>query len=143
MNILNQNNLISFQGSQTRKKSIDGYGGDILKNKVMSSENTPRIIASSIEEFEKIEKELNKLPSSVRNQIDTAEFGLMGVDCTLRNKFGDSQIVLPATTQISDFDEYIGIYCHQYFFRIPKEMKKYKLSYVFIEEINKELETKS
>ena len=34
-------------------------------------------------------------------------------------------------TQISDFDEYVGIYCPEYFFKIPMENKKYKITYLF------------
>lgn len=102
------------------------------------SENKPRILAENIDEFKEIEEELKKLPPSVYGQINTAQKGLLGIECELRNSFGDAQIALPATTQLSFFDDFIGAYCHKYFIRIPGDMKKYKLTFVFVEELIKE-----
>ena len=102
------------------------------------SEQKPRIIAENIDEFKQIDEELTKLPLAVYKQIDTAQKGILGIECELRNCYGDTQIVLPPTTQLSFSDNYIGAYCHKYFFRIPGDMKKYNLAFVFVEELKKE-----
>jgi hypothetical protein len=100
-------------------------------------EQKPKIMAESLEEFQKIEKKLQELPACVLSQISTAQKGILGIECDIRNSYGDTQIALPPTTQISEFDEFIGVYSHDFFFRIPKAMKKYKLTYVFVNELNR------
>ena len=101
------------------------------------TEIKPKILAENVKEFETIEKELQKLPSSVYYQIDTARKGLLGIECTLRNSYGDIDIALPATTQLNYGDSGINAHCHNYFFRIPVEMRKYNIRFIFVEELNK------
>ena len=60
---------------------------------------------------------------------------LLGIDCTFFNSL--STIHLPKeVTQIKEFDDYIGIYCGDFFFRILKKFKADKMHYIFFEEIN-------
>lgn len=100
------------------------------------SENKIKILAESIEEFKEIETKIKKLPGSTLNQIITVKRGLMGIECEIRNPYReDYHVALPSTTQISFFDDFIGAYCHEFFFRIPIIKK---ISFVFVEELNKE-----
>ena len=101
------------------------------------------IQADSIEKFKKVQDQLNKLPKSVYNQINTAHWNvLMGcVDCTLRTSVGNGEMIfaLPRNIiKIAHFDTYMGIYLPHFFFRIEEskfqKLKDVKISYVFIDE---------
>ena len=95
-----------------------------------------KIIAKDIETFKKIEDELNKLPEVVREQIESAEFGLAGLHCIIRNKFLENPTLrFPSSTrQISDFGDYTGVYCDDYFFKITGELYKKKIGYIILKE---------
>lgn len=92
------------------------------------------ITASDIENFKYISERLDKLPDNIKEQIVTAKHTAVGIECTIRDNFEDGQrINLPnSVSQISDFGEYIGIYCDKYFFKIEGDLYKKKLNYVFI-----------
>jgi hypothetical protein len=94
----------------------------------------PKISATTIEEFNEINIELNKLPKSVYNQIESAGKGIVGIKCTFRNTFKAEQtIYLPNNvTSIKDFGDTIGIYSKNLFFEIGKEIRAYKLEYYFV-----------
>lgn len=93
------------------------------------------ITAQTAEGFKKIEDYLSKLPPNILSQIESAKSGLIGIECIIRNKIEDKQrILLPnKVTQISDFGNYIGIYCDEYFFKITGDLYKRKHEFVFIE----------
>jgi hypothetical protein len=86
------------------------------------------IAAKSAEDFKKIEDALKTLPTSVSNQISKAsKEGLIGIECVIKDKYGESkaEIYLPkGTTQISDFGNYKGVYCGEFFFRIQGDLYK-------------------
>lgn len=97
-------------------------------------ENEVNIKSNSILGFTEILDLLNKLPDSVREQIETAEKNIVGTKCVFRKPFGtDIRIYLPdGVTQIKDFGDYIGIYAGEYFFVIEKDTDNKKLEYVFL-----------
>ena len=94
---------------------------------------SPKITARSVEEFGKIVELLNKLPDRVFDQVEVAEFGSIGVFCWLpKFENNTNKVFLPNNcTQISNFGEYIGCYCGDYFFKIPTEHRK-NIEYVFV-----------
>lgn len=77
------------------------------------------IKATSKEEFEKIENEINKLSESVKDQIKLASFlALLGCECELSYN-NDYCVTLPKKVrQIKYFGDYIGIYCEDFFFKV-------------------------
>ncbi len=93
------------------------------------------ITAKNSEQFAKAEELLNKLPESIICQIISAQFGGVGLECVIKDLFTTNQrITLPnKVTQMSDFDEYIGIYCEPYFFVIKGDLYKKKHSFTFVE----------
>lgn len=93
------------------------------------------ITAKTSEEFSKIEETLKILPGNILAQIESAKKGLVGLECIIRDNYQEKQrIMLPnKVTQISDFDNYIGIYCGDFFFKITGELYKKKHEFVFIE----------
>ena len=93
------------------------------------------ITAQDIETFQKAEELLKKLPVCILNQIESAKFGGVGLECVIKNQFKDTQTInIPDnTTQIADFGKYIGIYSNEYFFKIIGDVYKKKLQYAFIE----------
>jgi hypothetical protein len=83
------------------------------------------------------EKKLKELPDVVVEQFELVDVdGLVGIECTFRNTYSQEvRLFLPSSvTQIKDFGDFIGIYADKFFFKIPKEMKKYNIEYVFIRE---------
>ncbi len=100
----------------------------------------PTISAKNIEEFKKYEDLLNLLPKNIVVQFSSVKMGIVGLECTFRQKYDNEiKILIPRdlVTQISDFGEYIGIYCDKYFLKIEGNMKKEKITYVFVDSINK------
>jgi len=93
------------------------------------------ITAKNLESFKKAEELLKKLPESISCQIESAKFGGVGLDCVIEDKFKDNQhISLPnKVTQISDFDNYTGIYCGEYFFKLTNKLYERKHKFLFIE----------
>ena len=95
----------------------------------------PTINAKTIDEFKKIEDKLKKLPKSVYGCIDIVENDelLCALTCKMRQtNSSNSRMYLPKfTTQIMDFDNYIGVYAKDYFFKIPKENK---IDIIFVDE---------
>jgi len=97
---------------------------------------TTRITAQNVEIFRNAVKLLKKLPENILSQIETAKFGGGGgLECTIRDKYETTQqIILPnKVTQISHFDDYIGVYCDKFFFKITKETYAKECDFVFIE----------
>jgi len=96
-----------------------------------------KITATSPEEFTKISELLDTLPESIKCQIESAKRGLVGTECIIKNNYrGDKQrIFLPSyTTQISDFDDYIGIYADKFFFKLTGELYKRKHDFIILKE---------
>ena len=95
----------------------------------------PKITANSMEQFKAMEDLLKALPEKILEQIELVESGQVGLKCIIKNSFKDElKIWLPDyVTQISDFDDYIGIYADKYFFEIPKAtIKNKKITYLFM-----------
>ena len=94
----------------------------------------PSIISKSIEEFTSISKILSTLPEIILSQIETAENSFR-LNCTFRDMIDDKvRIYLPNTvTQITNFDDYIGIYCDELFFKIKDPLRKRNIEYIFID----------
>ena len=99
----------------------------------MENEYTVNITASSLEEYTEIQNKVNSLPSTIRSQIEFASKKLHGIECIFRNQFrSEIRFLLPSSTsQIQHFDDYVGIYAGDYFFKVPKDVLKYKISYLF------------
>ena len=100
------------------------------------------ITAKTSEDFKKIEKLLNELPEIVRSQVESAKFGIVGLECDISEKYSENQrIYLPEeVTQICDFDNYIGVYCGDYFFKLGGNLYKKKHNFIINKEIEKEPE---
>jgi hypothetical protein len=93
-----------------------------------------KILASTLEDFQKIEEEILSLPGEVLAQIDKAEFGICGIHCTFTKEFPrDSiKIALPEfATQITDSGETVNCYAGRYFFIMPKYGESVKVTYYF------------
>jgi hypothetical protein len=84
------------------------------------SEHKVKIIADSAEKFKIIEDKLKTLPEAVYDQIETAERGLVGIHCSIPDNFKSGRrIWFPKeTTQIEHFEDYIGVYCEDFFFQL-------------------------
>ena len=95
-------------------------------------ENKPKIIASTVDEFNSISERLKKLPESILSQIETVvDHRLLGLECQIRKKYDQTGTYLPKSTrQITTFDDYIGVYCDDFFFKLPKENK---IDYVILD----------
>lgn len=89
-----------------------------------------KITASTIEEFNEIQEKVNTLPDQIQNQIVVAsKDSLLGIKCEFIKQ---NSIFLPRNTnQITDFDDYVGIYSDDFFFTIEKTKEKI-VSYIFI-----------
>lgn len=100
----------------------------------MSTKEKPsyKIVASTLEDFQKIEERILGLPAEVLSQVEKAEAGVCGVHCTFRKDYrSEIKIALPEnTTQISDFDDHIGCYAGRFHFIVPK-YEKVKITYYF------------
>lgn len=97
------------------------------------------ITARNSEEFKQIEELLNELPEIVRSQVESAKFGVVGLDCAIRDNYDEKQrIYLPeGVTQICDFDNYVGVYCGDYFFKLGGSLYKRKHNFIINEGIEK------
>jgi len=93
------------------------------------------ITAQSVDCFKKAEELLKQLPENILSQIESATFGGVGLECIIKDKYTSVQrIFLPnKVTQISYFEDYIGIYCDKFFFKLTGELYKRKHEYVFME----------
>lgn len=96
----------------------------------------PNITASSAKQFAEIEKALKKMPQVILDQIKVVTTGLAcAYDCEIDvyNSVGDKLYLPNYTTQITDFEDYIGVYSDKFFFRIDKKRHKNKnFTYLFI-----------
>lgn len=99
--------------------------------------HSPKIIATTMEQFQKIAELLKELPDAIIEQIEKAEFGAIGLTCTFSTQYSNDRTIffnIPKTTrQISDFGDYVGIYTDdKFFFKIDGEnYKRQPLSYLF------------
>lgn len=74
--------------------------------------HTFTISAKSSEEFLEMEKKLETLPKIILDQIEKAEQCAVGIKCVFKKAYpGEIKVTLPYSRQVSDFDDYIGIYC--------------------------------
>lgn len=96
------------------------------------AEHKPQITASSIETFNSISEAIAKLPPRIFEQIERAEMGLTGIKCHIRKFYEEApKVFLPKdTTQITFFDDFIGVYTKDFFFQLPDTKAKY--TYLFI-----------
>ena len=93
-----------------------------------------KIVASTIEDFQKIEEAILNLPGEVLAQIEKAEFGICGIHCTFTKEFprDSMKIALPEfATQITQSDESVNCYAGRYFFIMPKYGESVKVTYYF------------
>lgn len=99
------------------------------------SKNKPLIVCRTVEEFQKIENALKTLSPLTYELIETVSYGALGFVCSLKYDFCKEQkIYLPkTTTQIKDFDGYIGIYSKEFFFKIEGDMyRNCYFEYIFV-----------
>ncbi len=84
----------------------------------------PKITAPNVQEFEELYNLIEKLPQNIIDQIESAEGSLIGCKCIFKKQFTDRvELILPPCGQISDFGDYIGFYCDEYFFVYHKHDK--------------------
>lgn len=96
-------------------------------------ENKPKIIAKTSEEFKEIEDKLKNLSELIFSQIEIAEDQcLMGLTCNFKKNTNTTTFLPKETTQITNFGDYIGVYCGDFFFKIPKENK---IDFIFIDNV--------
>lgn len=91
-----------------------------------------KILAETKEEWDVIKTKLDTLPQAVLDQIESAESSF-SIKCNFRKKYSsDDKIYIPKelVTQITPFNEYIGVYCKDFFFQLPKSDFNY--NYIFI-----------
>ena len=81
------------------------------------------ISAPNAQEFAKIEKALKALPEEVTAQIETAQESLIGIDCTLKVAYGESNnITLPRPIdQLMTMKDEDHAVCGDFRFIIPKK----------------------
>ena len=91
-----------------------------------------KISSETVEGFQKIEEKINQLDAAILEQIEAAEYGSVGINCYIKEKWSDDKrVYLPKTvTQITDFGDYIGCYAGDYFFKIKP--KDFHYTYLFI-----------
>lgn len=123
------NDLYSVGKTKTNSKvrpTIKKANKNMLNNKKMEKEIKPKILAESVEEFQKVEEKLLSLPKSVYRQIEKAD-NYVGLTCFFKKKFSDrdSTTFLPkGTVRISDFGknyDYYAAYFGDFLFKIPKD----------------------
>ncbi len=96
-----------------------------------------KITANSVEQFSAISEKLKELPKSVYEQILIAEQSAVGIKCTLKQAYGQSNtIMVPADVdKICDFGDHIGIYTKHFYIEIPYESEhkdKLRIGYTFV-----------
>ncbi len=97
---------------------------------------TPKIEATSIEEFEAKLNKLNSLPEQITDQIERVSYNSVGLCLEFKYNYKkEVKLVLPNyVTQITPFDgDYIGIYAGDFFFKIPNTFKDCNITYLFID----------
>lgn len=96
------------------------------------SKNMPNITASTIDAFTALSAAVQKLDEKIYQQIERVEAGAVGIHCFIKKSWDEQpRVYLPRnTTQISYFEDYIGVYCGEYFFKLPDIKTQY--SYLFI-----------
>jgi len=94
----------------------------------------PSILAKTGAEFAKMEAKLNKLPYAIISQIESVRNGGVGLECVIETRYLDKiSVLLPNfVTQITDFGDYIGIYCGEFFFKIEKKETLKTIDYVIL-----------
>ncbi len=93
------------------------------------------ITAETVKEFNKINDHIKSLPDTISCQIEKGEYGLIGFDYTIRDRFGSTEpiVYIPNNVkQIKAFPNNIIIYCDGYILRINGELMKKPLHYVFV-----------
>lgn len=98
----------------------------------MSSEI--KIIATTVESFNSIQESLNSLPIQTLNRIETAEIGIAGITCVIKNKFlSDDTLYFPNNVHsIIPFTDGINVCCKDFVFVINEKFKNTKITYRFI-----------
>lgn len=92
-----------------------------------------QITATSIEEFTRISEKIKELPEKVLDQIEKVDTRHW-ISCYIKQRYTDNKdIYIPRNmvTQISDFGDYIGIYCGDFFLKAPKADFNY--TYILID----------
>lgn len=94
----------------------------------------PNITTNNVDSFKKIEEYLLALPECIFDMIDSARFNGVGCECTFKQQYKEvgKYLILPPT-QISEFGDYVGIYCGDYFFKIDGANLNKKREYQIIE----------
>lgn len=99
------------------------------------AEYFPNISCKSAETFKELEDKLKSLPPGIMKQIAIAEKAHGFNACyTLQNSYQEKPTVyLPNTvTQISTFDDYIGVYTPDAFYKLPLSYMNKPIDYIFI-----------
>lgn len=94
--------------------------------------NKIKILAETKEQWDIIKERLDTLPQVVAEQIESAESSF-SITCNFAKRYSSNdKIYIPKelVTQITHWDEYIGVYCGEFFFKIPKSNFNY--NYIFI-----------
>jgi hypothetical protein len=97
----------------------------------------PIIMATTVDQFSKIQTLVSTLPDKILEQIESVKSGLVGIECVLKNhRFrSDKKIYLPSECrQISNFGDYVGCYCEEFFFKIKNEEKDDQFEYIFLKQ---------
>lgn len=97
--------------------------------------NMPLITANKAEDFAKIHEALLTLPDVILDNIESARYNAVGIECIFRESYGsDAKIVLPrSVTQISYIDDFIAIYCDTFNFKIVGDLVNKKLTFIILE----------
>ena len=97
------------------------------------NENKIEICATTIKEFEEISEKLSTLSNNVRSQIKSVSKTLIGIECIIPYTFkSDRTISLPVgVSHTAHFDNFIGVYHSEFFFKIMINDSKDKISFIF------------
>lgn len=110
------------------------------------SKHKVKIVATSAEEFINIEEKLAMLPAVIYEQINEARNHLIGLECHIKDLFGDRTLYLPNTVkQQSLIGEQVNIYCGgkgdtEYRFVLPVSMSEKPVAFQLIDMPTKEVE---
>lgn len=90
------------------------------------------ITATSVEEFQEIERVLSVIAENITEQISSAKKSLVGIECVV-SKLVDNQVIIPNNvTQIKYFDDFIGIYAGDLFIKIEGQNDNKSIGFVFV-----------
>lgn len=75
------------------------------------------ITAKTSEEFKRIEELLDLLPEECVKYVDSASMGSVGLELhvSLANTMDKNHYLPESVFQISDFGDWLGVYCDKYF----------------------------